>query len=211
MRSASRPASVWLRPARGSSRSRRRGAMASARPISRRFCTPSGRVAARRSARSAMPSRPSSSLARRRAASRPVRSSAAKGREVSAWAAASATFSTSVMSGKGRTSWWVIARPRRARACTGARVTSCPSKRTSPAPGRTMPVSRRTRVVLPGSVRPDEAHQLALLHRDIDPANRAHPAEGDAQVPGLEQAHVSTLRGRVRRTRSGSPARPEGL
>ena len=64
---------------------------------------------------------------------------------------------------------------------------------------------------LAGSVRSDETHQLALLHRDIDPANRAHPAEGDAQVPGFEQTHVSALREANRRAKSASPARPEGL
>jgi len=166
IRSASRFASTWFKPASGSSSMRSRGPSASARATCMRFRYPSGTLRAGLSAASAMPSRSSRARAHRRASLASTAASAVQGRSVVCVAAAIITFSASVMSRNGRTTWWVSAKPSCARRWIGMRVMSRPSKRTVPACGARIPVSRRKSVVLPapfGPMRPTSSPRSTAI------------------------------------------------
>ncbi len=141
-------------PAVGSSRSSRRGPVASASAISSNLRSPCDSSAAGLSARSDRPT--SASIRRARSRTSGIPSSGRSG--TSAWPSftrsGTATFCSAVSCGKMFVTWKVRAIPARTRALGGSRVTSAPSSRTWPASGTSLPVSRLMSVVFPAPLGP---------------------------------------------------------
>ncbi len=141
-------------PAVGSSRSSRRGAVASASAISSNLRSPCDSSAAGRSARSESPTSASIRHARSCTSGMPSRARRATSALPSFARSGTATFCSAVSCGKMFVTWKVRAMPARTRALGGKRVTAAPSSSTWPASGRSFPVSRLMSVVLPAPLGP---------------------------------------------------------
>src|SRR5262245_18929388 len=140
--------SVSFRPADGSSSSKTRGWVASARPSSTRRAVPVGSRSTRSSATACSPTRSRISSAttpgaRERSCAHPRRISAA-----------TRTFSRAVRLPKVSSRWNVRPIPSRARWCGLRRVMSRPSSSMRPVSGACSPVTTLNRVVLPAPLGP---------------------------------------------------------
>src|SRR6266542_2338281 len=145
MSAASFIASAGFRPAITSSSMSTRGTVARARASSSRLRPASVRVPGKSCARSASPTKSSTSSARARGG--PAARHAP-------WIAPTATFSATVRFGNGRTIWWVRTTPARTSWWAGRRDTRKPRMSTSPEVGVIDPAMRLNRVVLPAPFGP---------------------------------------------------------
>ena len=94
------------------------------------------------------------------------------------------------------------AMPRRARLYGASRLSSWPSRRTTPADGVSRPQIALNSVVLPGAVRADQAGDEARVGVDVDVVEREVPAEAHGDAAALEQrrhqsAHLRQAESRV--------------
>src|SRR6266545_3636057 len=169
------------RPAAGSSRSRKRGLVASARATPRRRSSPWASVSADASAWLVSPSSSRSWAARLRA----LRGRAPTPR------AATSTFSRTESARKAWLCWKVRASPCLPRRPGCQRVTSRPSSSTVPALGRSNPVSTLTSVDLPapfGPIRPTTSPRRSsrlTSRRAWTPSNERDTTEARSVSPGL--------------------------
>ena len=91
--------------------------------------------------------------------------------------AATKAFSKTVMPLKGRGTWWVRTRPRRARSEAGRAVTSSPRKRIVPLVGACAPTSTLSSVVLPAPFGPTMPTASLPRDREIDPVEHHERVE----------------------------------
>ena len=182
-------------PAVGSSRSSRRGPVASARAISSSLRSPCDSSAAGRRARSARPTSASSCRARPCTSLMPRNERSATSAVPSFARSGTATFSSAVSCGKMFVTWNVRAMPARTRALVGIRVTSAPSNSTLPASGSSFPLTRLMSVVLPAPFGPITAV--------MPPAGRAR------STPSTAMKSANALRTR-RSSSSAVKRRPPG-
>ncbi len=126
---------------------------------------------------------------------------------------ASATLSTTLELRNSWLIWKVRARPRRARACCGRRVTSRPSRKTWPADGRERAADQVEQRGLAGAVRADQ--RLAAAARELEVDVRGHGEAAEALVQparrerrrGHGAAGIRPPRQRAS-ARSSRPSRP---
>ena len=115
-------------------------------------------------------------------------------------AAATKTFSNTVMPLNGRGIWWVRTRPSRHRSAVGAPVTSSPRKRTLPPVGACAPTSTLSRVVLPAPFGPTMPTASSARERKVDAVQHHQRAEALVRPSASKQKAVR-LGGRHRRLR----------
>ena len=151
MSSENVPTSASVRPAKGSSTRTTFGSRAIALASSSRRRSANGRVGGWRSITAPRPTRSAICLARSR--------SALSGTSMKRLSGSSATmmFSSTVCRFSGRECWNTMPKPLRAILCDGRPARFSPSRRTSPAVGRSIPMTLFMAVDLPepfGPIRP---------------------------------------------------------
>ncbi len=186
-------ASAGRRPAITSSSSRTVGRVASARAISSRFSSISVRSSASSSARPSRPTSPSASSARCSASLRPTPGLPN--------IAPTRTFSRTVISGKGCTTWKARPSPRWQRSAVARPLRSRPSSATVPAVGASRPEIRLSSVDLPAPFGP--------MMAKISPRATSKETSSTAARPPKRLASEDVLRmlaliGRLRASRWGT-------
>ena len=139
--------------------------------------------------------RPAVGRGRRCRAARAARRRPASGSAGAARVGGQPDVLATVSSPKGSRRWNVRARPRRARLNGASLVTSWPSMRDPAAARRLEPADHVEQGRLAGTVRSDQAGDLAGLGREVDTSSRAsRPPKRDADAADLERAHPATHR-----------------
>ena len=198
-------------PAAGSSRSSTVGLLARASAISTIRCLPYGSWRVTQSASSSSASDSSRRCASRSAARRDETGRSQSPHSPRCSQTASATDSSTVRPGNSVFTWNVRERPRFTRACGGMCVMRSPASITSPASGRSTPVSRLMSVVLPAPFGPISAWRAPAcdLQRHVVDGDEAPEAAPQLLRP-QRAGHRPTLRAIRRCSRSSPPISPPG-